>query len=130
MILKHRHLIIRAEGSFAHDTEEQLTDWMTGLVDHLQMKLLIKPQSVFLDVEGNRGWTSICAIETSSITFHSWTEHFPYLTQLDIYSCKEFDLMETLRKIQKDFKTSKLDYKFIDRDKNLEEFAGGFLTKY
>lgn len=129
MILKHRHLIISANAEYSFETEEELKQWIVGLVKHLNMQMLIEPQVVYHDVEGNRGFTGICAITTSSVTLHNWTENLPHKTEIDIYSCKEFDLHEVLKKIQKDLKCTKIYYKYINRDNDLEEYAGGFLRR-
>ena len=53
-------------------------------------------------------------IETSHIVIHIWDEPEPGILQLDIYSCKEFDLLRSFF-IQRIFSISNMQYKFLDR---------------
>ena len=69
--------------------------------------------------KGYLSWTGLIGIITSHISFHYWTKE-KYL-QLDIYSCKEFNIEKT-RKFLKDFwKSSEEKILFIERNSG-EEF--------
>jgi len=56
---------------------------------------------------------------------HVWDEPSPALMQFDVYSCGEFDPEEICKKIQKDFDIVRIEYKFIDRETELKDIAGG-----
>ena len=56
---------------------------------------------------------------------HVWDEPSPALMQFDVYSCGAFDPEEICNKIKKDFDIVKIEYKFLDREKNLRDIAGG-----
>jgi S-adenosylmethionine/arginine decarboxylase-like enzyme len=43
--------------------------------------------------------------------------------QFDVYSCGEFDPETICKKIDKDFTTHKIEYKFLDREHDLKELA-------
>jgi hypothetical protein len=70
---------------------------------------------------GNRGITGVAIIETSHIVMHCWDEPDPALLQFDVYSCGEFDPETICEKIKKDFNTTKIEYKFLDREHDLKE---------
>ena len=53
-------------------------------------------------------------IETSHMLFIYGT-NLPGILQLDIYSCKEFDLNEVILHLEEYFTISKMQYKFLDR---------------
>ena len=59
-------------------------------------------------------------IETSHIAVHVWDEPVPAMMQLDVYSCAEFDPYKIAEKIKADFNTTKLDYKFLNRETGLK----------
>lgn len=59
-------------------------------------------------------------IETSHIAIHVWDEPIPAMMQLDVYSCAEFDPYRIAEKIKVDFNTTKLDYKFLNRETGLK----------
>jgi hypothetical protein len=52
---------------------------------------------------------------------HIWDEVSPALMQFDVYSCGEFDPETICNKIDKDFAVHKIEYKFLDRENNLNE---------
>jgi predicted flavoprotein YhiN len=70
---------------------------------------------------GNRGITGAAIIETSHIVVHFWDEVSPALMQFDVYSCGELDPDKICNKIKKDFNTTKIEYKFLDRENDLSE---------
>ena len=65
--------------------------------------------------------TSIAIIETSHVALHIWDETNPGLMQLDVYSCANFNPNDIFDKVDELFKTIKLEYKFLDREKELVE---------
>ena len=62
----------------------------------------------------------MCVIETSHIAVHVWTEDKPSLIQLDVYSCGEIDLEKVMEHINI-WEPTKIEYKFLDREKGLTE---------
>lgn len=117
MILKHEHLIIRAELNDPPGKHFAINEWFSDLIDSIGMVRLLGPYSVYVHTPGNKGLTCICAIETSSITMHVWDEDKPGILQLDIYSCATVDMEIVFSKLQQ-FQPKMLEYVFIDRDEN------------
>ena len=88
---------------------------MKSLIEKIDMKLMQGPSISYVDQPGNRGTTCMALIETSHIVIHIWDEPTPGVLQLDIYSCKEFDLNAVIRHLEEYFTISKMQYKFLDR---------------
>lgn len=116
-MLEHKHLIIRAEVNKPPTKEQELymSEWFANLIDSIGMKILKGPFVTYLDVEGNRGFTGVCIIETSHIAMHVWDEDSPGLMQLDVYTCGALDINIVFDKIQ-EFEPVRIDYKFLDRE--------------
>ena len=121
MKLEHKHLLIRAEviDCPMRDDLGYVLSWMNNLIDKIDMKLMQGPNITYVDQEGNRGITCMALIETSHIVLHIWDEQSPGLFQLDVYSCKSFDLNIVLNCLNESFKISKIQYKFLDRKSDL-----------
>tara|TARA_R110000772_G_scaffold49280_2_gene113431 strand:- start:887 stop:1468 length:582 start_codon:yes stop_codon:yes gene_type:complete len=124
-VLVHKHLIIRAEAVKPPMEISYLTDWLHNFIDSINMKVLMGPYVTYHDIPGNRGITGAAIIETSHIIMHVWDEVSPALMQFDVYSCGAFDPEEICKKIQKDFDVVKIEYKFLDRETELRDIAGG-----
>ena len=121
MKLEHKHLLIRAEVTDCpmRDDLGYVLSWMNNLINKIDMKLMQGPNITYVDQEGNRGITCMALIETSHIVLHIWDEQSPGLFQLDVYSCKSFDLNIVLNCLQESFNISKMQYKFLDRKSDL-----------
>jgi len=119
--LEHKHLLIRAEVTDCpmRDDLGYVLSWMNNLINKIDMKLMQGPNITYVDQEGNRGITCMALIETSHIVLHIWDEQSPGLFQLDVYSCKSFDLNIVLNCLQESFNISKMQYKFLDRKSDL-----------
>ena len=85
------------------------------------MKLLAGPYTTYVNEFGNKGMTSVAIIETSHIALHIWDETDPGLMQLDVYSCADFSPRDVFDEVEKMFDTKKIEYKFLDREKELVE---------
>lgn len=83
------------------------------------MNVLLGPYTVYSHMENNRGFTGICAIETSSITMHCWDEQSPSVLQLDVYTCADLDVNTVFDHV-KQFNPVSIEYTVIDRDKTLK----------
>ncbi|MAR77784.1 MAG: S-adenosylmethionine decarboxylase [Gammaproteobacteria bacterium] len=93
--------------------------WMNNLINKINMKLLQGPNISYINQKGNRGITCMALIETSHIVLHIWDEQDPGLFQLDVYSCKDFNLQDVISSLNDSFNITKLQYKFLDRSNDL-----------
>jgi len=120
MELVHKHIILRIEVK-RPPQEHQLQEWVIKLVDKIGMKVLAGPISADITtIEGNKGPTCVCIIETSHIACHVWNEPDPALIQLDVYTCGPFDPNAVLEHI-KSWEPVKVEYKYLDREFGLKE---------
>ena len=120
-LLVHKHLIVRAEVYRPPMDEEVLRRWLEEFISEIGMKVMMGPYVKYSNMVGNRGITGAAIIETSHIVMHVWDEPDPALLQFDVYSCGEFDPEKICEKIKKDFNTTKIQYKFLDREHDLQE---------
>ena len=111
----HKHLVIKSEVNSPLTNPLQANKFLESLIDKIHMKTMYGPVARYCEVEGNRGITCFAIIETSHIVIHIWDEPTPGILQLDIYSCKEFDLNEVILHLEEYFTISKMQYKFLDR---------------
>ena len=123
MTQRHKHLIVRADIGWCPQEEDlnKISDWIRGLIKKIDMKLLAGPYTTYVNEKGNKGMTSVAIIETSHIALHIWDEVSPGLMQLDVYSCANFNPPDVFDKINALFQTIKMEYKFLDREKELVE---------
>jgi S-adenosylmethionine/arginine decarboxylase-like enzyme len=120
-LLVHKHLIIRAEAISPPMDEEFLRRWFEKFIKDIGMKVMMGPYVKYSNMVGNRGITGAAIIETSHIIMHVWDEPNPAIIQFDVYSCGEFNPKDICEKIERDFTTTKIEYKFLDREHNLTE---------
>jgi len=123
MTQEHKHLIVRADIGWCPQEEDlnKISDWIRSLIRKIDMKLLAGPYTTYVGEKGNKGMTSVAIIETSHIALHIWDEVSPGLMQLDVYSCADFNPPDVFDKINALFQTIKMEYKFLDREKELVE---------
>ena len=123
MIQQHKHLIVRADIGWCPQEEDlnKISDWIRNLIKKIDMKLLAGPYTTYVNEKDNKGMTSVAIIETSHIALHIWDEVSPGLMQLDVYSCANFNPPDVFDKINALFQTIKMEYKFLDREKELVE---------
>ena len=123
MTQRHKHLIVRADIGWCPQEEDlnKISDWIRDLIKKIDMKLLAGPYTTYVSEKGNKGMTSVAIIETSHIALHIWDEVSPGLMQLDVYSCANFNPPDVFDKINALFQTIKMEYKFLDREKELVE---------
>ncbi len=117
MQLDHKHLLLRAEvmNCPKEDSLHETLGWMKQLITKIDMRLMQGPSISYVDQPGNRGTTCMALIETSHIVIHIWDEPNPGILQLDIYSCKKFDLKCVIAHLKEYFNVTKIQYKFLDR---------------
>ena len=123
MTQQHKHLIVRADIGWCPQEEDlnKISDWIRSLIKKIDMKLLAGPYTTYVNEKGNKGMTSVAIIETSHIALHIWDEVSPGLMQLDVYSCADFNPPDVFDKVNELFQTIKMEYKFLDRKKELVE---------
>ena len=123
MTQQHKHLIVRADIGWCPQEEDlnKISDWIRSLIKKIDMRLLAGPYTTYVGEKGNKGMTSVAIIETSHIALHIWDEVSPGLMQLDVYSCADFNPSDVFDKINELFQTIKMEYKFLDREKELVE---------
>ena len=121
MTQQHKHLIVRADIGWCPQEEDlnKISDWIRSLIKKIDMKLLAGPYTTYVNEKGNKGLTSVAIIETSHIALHIWDEVSPGLMQLDVYSCADFNPPDVFDKVNELFQTIKMEYKFLDREKEL-----------
>jgi len=119
-VLKHKHLLIRAEVSKPPLTEQHIIFWMNDLIKKIDMKILAGPYASRVNKKGNAGLTCVSIIETSHVIIHTWDEDNPALIQLDVYSCKDFKKSDILECLE-EFQPIQVDYKYFDRENNFKE---------
>lgn len=115
MGLKHIHLLVRAEVYTPQIEEEELRNWFSELVRKVGMQELIPPVAKFCDDPNNLGCTGMVGITTSHSSMHVW-EKESYL-QMDLYSCRNFNVDVVMDHIDNQFKVKYADYMVIDRDR-------------
>ena len=123
MTQQHKHLIVRADIGWCPQEENLniISDWIRSLIKKIDMKLLAGPYTTYVNEKDNKGMTSVAIIETSHIALHIWDEVSPGLMQLDVYSCANFNPPDVFDKVNELFQTIKMEYKFLDREKELVE---------
>ena len=112
----HKHLLVNARVKDPIASEEKGIDFLTRLVERIDMKVIQGPFASYVDKPGNRGLTAIVMIETSHIAFHIWDEEDPSLLQFDLYTCGELNLPSVLLAIGEQFKIISMDYNLFDRE--------------
>ncbi len=126
-LLFHTHLLVKADVLDPPITTTELNNWFVRLVDAVNMRVFIPPQSKICTEPGNEGITGIVAIETSHSSVHIWTSPpgIPALFQFDLYSCKEFDVNEVLLLV-KEFSPVSVEWILIDRNENFIVTKSGY----
>ena len=120
-VLQHKHLIIKADVMNPPTNPDYISKiWMPELIKSIGMKVLMGPYATYCDMKGNRGLTAVAIIETSHIVIHSWDECEPGMIQFDLYTCGALE-PETVVPFLDEFNPIKIESKYLDREKGLEE---------
>jgi len=115
-MLFHKHLLINAKVKDPMASEQEAIDFLSTLVDRIDMKIIKGPFASYVDKPGNKGLTAIVMIETSHIAFHIWDETDPGHVQFDLYTCGELDLVKVLLIFGQYFRVTAMDYVLFDRE--------------
>ena len=115
--MKHKHLLINSTFESTPFKDIDFTNkWLLNIVNLIDMEVLHEPVSVKCNQQDNEGISAFCLITTSHICLHSWEKTDPNVVQLDIYSCKNFQIQTILDQIN-NFSPIDVKYKFLDRNK-------------
>lgn len=112
----HKHLLVNAKIKNPINTEQAGIDFLTDLVNKIDMKIIKGPFASYVDKPGNRGLTAIVMIETSHIAFHIWDEADPSLIQFDLYTCGQLDLYKVMSIFKEYFNVENMEYVLFDRE--------------
>lgn len=115
-MIYHKHLLVNAKVNNAVKSEAQGIEFLTNLVDKIDMKIIKGPFASYVNKEGNRGLTGIVMIETSHIAFHIWDEVRPGLVQFDLYTCGQLELDKVISIFKETFEVASLEYVLFDRE--------------
>lgn len=115
-MLFHKHLLINAKVANPIQNEDEAINFLTNLVNRIDMKIIKGPFASYVDKEGNKGLTAIVMIETSHIAFHIWDETDPGVLQFDLYTCGSLNLDEVLNTLRETFSIVSMDYRLYDRE--------------
>jgi S-adenosylmethionine/arginine decarboxylase-like enzyme len=118
----HKHLLVNAKVHDPMKSEEEAINFLTSLVNRIDMKIIKGPFASYVDKPGNEGLTAIVMIETSHIAFHIWDAEDPSLVQFDLYTCGSLDLPIVFEEFGKAFNVVGIDYQLFDR-------ANGFVLE-
>jgi len=114
--VNHKHLLVSCNFKKTPFRSTIFTqEWIKNLVRIIDMEILYSPRAVMCDKKGNEGISAFCLITTSHICLHSWDTTDPNLVQLDVYSCKDYDVNLVINELNK-FNPTSLKHKIIDRD--------------
>lgn len=112
----HKHLLVNAKVKKPMQSEQEAIDFLTKLVQEINMKIIKGPFSSYVDKDGNKGLTAIVMIETSHIAFHIWDEVDPGLLQFDLYTCGSLDTEKVFYILGQHFTIDSMDYQLFDRE--------------
>ena len=108
----HKHLLVNAKVKNPINTEQAGIDFLTDLVNKIDMKIIKGPFASYVDKAGNRGLTAIVMIET----IHIWDEIDPSLIQFDLYTCGQLDLYKVMSIFKEYFNVESMEYVLFDRE--------------
>ncbi len=120
-MIKHKHLIIRAEVKKPFTNIHKVHDWLCDLVKEINMNITEHggPHVDYVDKERNCGIAAVVMIETSHIGLHIWDKQDPPLVQMDVYSCDDFN-ENTVIAFLSEMEPTHIDHMLIDRKESLE----------
>ena len=127
MHLNHKHILVTARGLKNPPTDpEQIKNWLTRLVEAVNMKVLLGPYATYCDAPDNEGVTGIVCLVTSHASIHVWHKAADPFLKLDLYSCDDFETA-TVTTILAEFEPSSTEYMVIDRNNNAKILETGVI---
>lgn len=140
-MLKHKHLILALDCKYPPKDAEEIKAFISFLIKRVDMniakspELLQNPMAYYCACPGNEGTTGVGILETSHCAIHAWDSEYPAKVQIDLYSCKEFDVPFVIN-LCDSFSILNGTYMVIDRDTQLKVIEqgkiaeGGLITPY
>lgn len=122
-MLDHKHMLGKAFLRNPPRTVEIANEWLTKLVDLIDMKILMGPYSIDCQTLGNEGVTGVVVIETSHASFHCWHAVEKPFLMFDVYSCVDFDPETVRAHIHEYFDIEWIDYGVFDRNDGVKQIA-------
>ena len=119
-MIEHKHLIVKGKMDTILGVP-QVELFLEELIKLLKMKKMetINPNpNVGYQSGKNGGVTGVAIITTSHLVIHTWDRTKDF--QLDVYSCKNYDINKVLNFLNK-WDLLEEDYKFFDRKYNIIE---------
>ena len=109
----HKHLLITMKVMHAPKNPTWVQQFLAGLVEKIDMKIMIDPVAERCEDEGNEGVTGFVVITTSHASVHIWDTG---LVQIDVFSCKHFWNQDVLDYIYGQFgDLTSIEVKSVDR---------------
>ena len=71
-------------------SDEQVREWLTRLVNNVDMQILMPSKAISCNDLGNEGVSGIVMLKTSHSSIHIWDQCDQPYAKLVIYSCKPF----------------------------------------
>ena len=119
----HNQLLLNGHITNPMSSEEEVVEWMTDLVDKIDMKIIQGPYASYVTKEGNRGITCTVMIETSHIAVHIWDEEDPALIQFDLYTCSHLPQELVIKNLKENFGLMDYQYMIIERSSGFKVSA-------
>lgn len=124
-MIQHKHLVLNARIGNPIAEEQEAIDFLTNLVNAIDMKIIKGPFAHYVDAEGNRGMTATVMIETSHIAFHIWDEKDPAELKFDLYTCGALDAGQVLQILDNQFAFSFVQWMLFDREDGFKQLGHG-----
>lgn len=115
LIRQHKQVIVRAYVNQPPTESEQLSDWCRRVISAVGMKVIGGPITVYSEMDGNKGFTSVAILDFSHLAIHTWDEISPALIEFDLFSCKDFDCQLVVNMLN-EFQLSSYSIMEVDRD--------------
>lgn len=122
----HKQLLIKAYLNNPPVNPKYMKEWVKNLISHIGMELAkdeeleANPIAYYEKREGNEGLTCCAILTTSSCEIHVWDKIDQPIMHFDLYSCSNF-VPEDIFPLLDEFEPTRIEYKFLDRDKDLKE---------
>ena len=128
----HLHLLINADikNPPGPNDCDKVSKFMSDMVNHVRMRIMIEPVTAWCDDLGNEGITSTVILTTSHCTMHIWNFSEPNASkmQFDLYSCAPFEVDEVMEFICHNFDVVSAGYKFLDREQGCTDISNGLFS--
>jgi hypothetical protein len=125
----HNQLIVNGYTKTPLTKEQDAIDWMTNLVNSIDMKIIQGPYSSYVTKDGNKGLTCVVMIETSHIALHIWDEPNPGEIQFDLYTCGELPVEQIFENLENNLGLFDYHYMILERETGfniLKRGRGGY----